>query len=158
MSDFTARSDLFLAEFFGFNPVFATAMGEHAHDERWPDLSAAGRAEQLAFIDGWLAEFRSMASLRPDDAIDRDLLIGELEAARFNETVLQEDAWNPLEWGYLGGNGLFTLTAREFAPIAARLASTAGRLEGLPAVLDSARERLVGLADQPVGRFQAEAA
>jgi uncharacterized protein (DUF885 family) len=158
MPDFAASTRTFLAEFFALNPVFATAMGEHAHDARWPDLSDAGRAEQLAFIDRWLAAFRAMDALSADNAIDRDLLVGELDAARFSETVLQEDAWNPLEWVYLIGNGLFTLTAREFAPLADRLASVAGRLEGIPVVLDLARARLVGLPDRPVGRFQTEAA
>ena len=158
MSDFPARTDAFLAELFRLNPTFATAMGEHTHDAHWPDRTAAGRAEQLAFIDHWLGEFRAMGSLDGDDAIDRDLLVGELEAARFNETILREDAWNPLEWIYLVGNGLFTLTAREFAPVADRLASVAGRLEGVPRLLDAARENLVGLADRPVGRFQTEAA
>ncbi len=158
MSDFSARTRAFLAELFRLNPTFATAMGEHAHDSRWPDLSTTGRAEQLAFIDRWLGEFGAMTSLAADDAVDRDLLVGELEAARFNDTVLCEDAWNPLEWVYLIGNGLFTLTAREFAPLADRLKSIAGRLEGIPEVLDAARERLVGLPDRPVGRFQTEAA
>jgi len=133
-------------------------MGEHSHDSRWPDYSAGGRAEQLAFIDRWLATFRTIGSLASDDAIDRDLLIGELEAARFNETVLREEAWNPLEWVYILGYGLFTLTAREFAPLADRLASVAGRLEGVPPLLDSARETIGRLADRPVGRFQTEAA
>ena len=73
-----------------------------------------------------------MADLAADEAIDRDLLVGELEAARFAETELREDTWNPLDWVYLVGDGLFTLNAREFAPLADRLASTAGRLEGLP--------------------------
>ena len=117
MSDFSARVDAFLAELFRLNPTFATAMGEHVHDARWPDLTSAGRAEQLAFIVTWLAEFRAMADLSVDDAIDRDLLIGELEAARFGETELCEDAWNPLEWVYLVGNGLFTAainTGNEF--------------------------------------------
>ena len=79
-----------------------------------------------------------MTDLDADEAIDRDLLIGELEAARFAETELREDAWNPLDWVYLLGDGLFTLHGREFAPLADRLASTAGRLERLPAVLDAA--------------------
>ena len=62
-----------------------------------------------------------MTDLTPDEAIDRDLLVGELEAARFAETELREDAWNPLDWVYLLGDGLFTLIAREFAPLADRL-------------------------------------
>ena len=72
--------------------------------------------------------------------------------------MLREDAWNPLVWVYLLGDGLFTLNAREFAPLADRLASTAGRLERMPAVLDAARETLVGGAGRPVGRFQTETA
>ena len=158
MTDFPGRVDAFLAEFFQLNPTFATAIGEHAHDDRWPDLTAAGRSERLSFGDRWLAEFGAMTGLSTDDSIDRDLLIGELEAARFAETELREDAWNPLDWIYLVGDGLFTLTAREFAPLADRLASTAGRLERLPAVLDAAREALVGHAGRPVGRFQTETA
>ncbi len=99
-----------------------------------------------------------MTDLTGDEAIDRDLLIGELEASRFADTELREDAWNPLEWVYLVGDGLFTLNAREFAPLAERLASIAGRLEGLPAVLEAARAALVGTPDRPVGRFQTETA
>lgn len=158
MSEFSDRVDIFLAEFFRLNPTFATAMGEHAYDDQWPDVSATGRIERTAFTDRWLGEFTLMTGLAPDDEIDRDLLVGELEAARYAETVLCEDAWNPLDWVYRVGDGLFTLQAREFAPLADRLASTAGRLERLPVLLDAARTRLVGHDGQPVGRFQTETA
>ena len=158
MSDFSSRVEAFLDEFFRLHPTVATTIGEHAHDDRWPDLSAAGRTDRLAFGDRWLAEFAAMDGLTADEAIDRDLLLGELEAARFDDTELREDAWNPLGWVYLLGDGLFSLNAREFAPLADRLASTAGRLEQMPAVLDAARDTLVGHAGGPVGRFQTETA
>ena len=65
MTDFSTRVDAFLDEYFRCIPTFATTIGEHAHDDRWPDLSAAGRVERLAFGDRWLAEFRRDArSLR----------------------------------------------------------------------------------------------
>lgn len=99
-----------------------------------------------------------MTELAGDDAIDRDLLVGELEAARFSGTELREETWNPLDWIYLLGGGLFPLLAREFAPLPVRLASVAGRLEGLPAVVDAGKSSLVGLAGRPVGRFQTETA
>jgi uncharacterized protein (DUF885 family) len=158
MSDFSTRVEAFLNGYFRLHPTLATTIGEHAHDDHWPDLSPAGRAARLAFGDRWLAEFAAMDGLSADDAIDRDLLVGELEAERFEETDIREDAWNPLAWIYLMGDGLFTLNAREFAPLADRLASTAGRLETMPAVLDAARETLVGAAGRPVGRFQTETA
>src|SRR4051812_15364037 len=158
MSEFSGRLEAFLDEFFRLNPTFATAIGRHDFDDRWPDLSEAGRAERTAFTDRWLGEFAAMSDLTADDSIDRDLLVGELEAARFSDTELREDTWNPLEWIYLIGDGLFTLSARDFAPLADRLASTAGRLERLPALLDAARTSLVGGTDRPVGRFQTETA
>jgi uncharacterized protein (DUF885 family) len=158
MTDFSARAAAFIDELFELEPTFATAMGEHAHDDRWPDRSVAGRDARMAFTTRWLAELGSMTGLSPDEAIDRDLLVGELEAGRFDDVELREEAWNPLHWIYLIGDGLFTLLAREFAPLADRLSSTAGRLEGMPALLDGAKALLVGTGDRPVGRFQTEMA
>jgi uncharacterized protein (DUF885 family) len=158
MTDFPSRVDAFLADTFRRNPTFATAIGEHSYDDNWPDLSPSGRAERVAATERWLAEFGAMTELTGDEAIDRDLLIGELEAGLFADTELREDSWNPLEWVYLIGDGLFTLHAREFAPLATRLASTAGRLEGLPTVFAAATATLVGAVDRPVGRFQTETA
>src|SRR6185503_4696299 len=142
MSDLQRPIDEFLAEFFRINPTWATEIGAHGYDDRWPDLTEAGRTERLAFIERWLGTFRAMTDLRGDDAIDRDLLIGELEAAEFSETDLREDTWNPLEWVYLLGGGLFSLLAREFAPLDVRLASVAGRLERLPEVIEAAKRLL----------------
>lgn len=158
MSDLQRRIDAFLAEFFRINPTWATGVGAHDHDDRWPDLTEAGRAERLAFVERWLTELRAMTALSPDEAIDRDLLVGELEAAEFSEMELREETWNPLDWIYLLGDGLFTLLAREFAPLETRLASMTGRLEGLPAVVDAAKACLVGHDGRPVGRFQTETA
>jgi uncharacterized protein (DUF885 family) len=156
--DFSARVDAFLAETFERNPVFATAIGEHAYDGRWPDMTDAGRLDRLAATDQWLAEFRAMTDLTPDEAIDRDLLIGELEAAKFGDTDLREEAWDPLWWIYLAGDGFFPLLAREFAPLADRLTSAAGRMETLPDVFEAAEATLIGHGGRPVGRFQTETA
>ena len=151
MSDFQSRLDTFLAEIFALEPVFATGIGEHAHDALWPDRTPAGRDERLAFAERWLAEFGGLTDLSPDEAIDRDLVVGELEAARFADTELREDTWNPLEWVYLAGEGLFTLNAREFAPLADRLTSAAGRMEGLTGLFAAAEEALIGVPGRPVG-------
>jgi uncharacterized protein (DUF885 family) len=156
VTDFRARIDRFLEEYLERNPVAATVIGDHRFDDRWPDLSAAGRGERLAFAERWLEELRGLSDLSTEDAIDRDLLVMELEAARFDDTTLREEAWNPLEWVYLLGGGLFPLIAREFAPLAVRLGSVAGRLERIGAVVNAAIEELGSLPDRPVGRFQAE--
>lgn len=157
----SAFADLFtpfLAELFALDPVFATEIGDHARDSEWPDLTEEGRLALLAFIARWETRFEALDGLAADDAVDRDLVLGRLAAMRFDAETLRDDATDPMTWVYALGGGLFSLLARDFAPLAERLASVAGRLEGIPSVLDAARSALVGTADRPVGRFQTETA
>jgi len=157
---FASRIDAFLDQFLALHPHWATSIGDHRFDDRWPDVTERGRTTRLEFADRWLAELRATddAALSPDERIDRDLLLGELEALRFSEDVLRQDAWDPLDWVYLLGYGLFPLTAREFAPLADRLGSLAARLDGIPAVLDGAREVIGSHPVRPVSRLHAETA
>jgi uncharacterized protein (DUF885 family) len=161
MSDFPQAFASFLDAFLEMEPIAATAIGDHRFDGRWPDVSDAGRHARLAFIDRWRATFGELdpSSLTADEAIDRDLVLGELEAMRFGETDLREETWDPLVWVYLLGEGLFPLLAREFAPLADRMISIASRLEAMRDVTAAAKETLVGNGpDRPVGRLQAETA
>ena len=161
MSAFSDTFSAFLDAFVEMEPIAATAIGDHRYDGRWPDISLAGREVRLAFIERWHGTFNRLdpAMLTPDEVIDRDLMLGELDAMRFGETELREETWDPLVWVYLLGEGIFPLIAREFAPLAERLASVASRLESMRGVTDAAKEQLVGDgAGRPVGRFQTETA
>jgi uncharacterized protein (DUF885 family) len=161
MPTFSERFATFFDEYVVLHPTAATSFGDHRHDDRWPDVTEAGRQARLAFVDRWLAEFHGLGAddLSPDDAVDRDLLVMELEAERFADIELRDETWDALTWIYLLGDGIFTLIAREFAPLADRLTSLAGRLEGLPAVIEGAKGALQGPGDgRPVGRFQTEKA
>jgi uncharacterized protein (DUF885 family) len=160
VTEFAQRVDAFFAEYFAREPTDATAAGNHDYDGLWPDVSRAAEPDRLAFIDAWSATFGAFGDdvLDVDERVDRDLLLGVLSSYRFNEVELAEDAWSPMAWVYLIGQGFFGLIAREFAPLADRLASLASRAERLPAVLDAASETLVGGAGRPVDRFHTETA
>ena len=160
MPSFRDLAVVFLGEFFALYPLHATNAGMHDHDGRWPDLTDAGRQARIAFADRWAATLEALAGddLELDDAVDRDLLLAELAAIRFAEADLQEEAWSPLAWVYLIGEGLQPLIALDFATPAVRLESIAGRAEGLPAVLAAGRERLGSVPDRPVARLHADAA
>jgi uncharacterized protein (DUF885 family) len=161
MPDFPETFTAFLDAFVESEPVAATSIGDHRHDGRWPDLTGEGRRARLAFIERWSAAFSALPTidLSSDEAVDRDLVLQELDAMRFSETELRDDAWDPLTWVYLLGDGIFPLLAREFAPLADRLTSVAARLETMADVTDAARESLVGAGpDRPVGRLQTETA
>ncbi|TMD30410.1 MAG: DUF885 domain-containing protein [Chloroflexi bacterium] len=157
---FADRVATFFDEYFRLDPVSASSIGDHRFDDRWPDMTDAGRAERLAFAERWIAELRGLdvSVLSGDELADRDVLLLELDAARFREEELGEDRWDPLNWVYLMGGGFFPLLAREFAPLATRLSSATGRMERLPALLDAARSQIVGHGDRPVSRFHAETA
>jgi uncharacterized protein (DUF885 family) len=158
--DFHAVVDDLLADYFRLQPSQATELGHHGYDHHWPDLTDAGRA---AWSD-WLreAEVRVEAvkpkSLSRDDAIDRRILLENLAAMRFFADELREAEWNPMTYVYLFGGALFTMLAREYAPLADRLGAVASRLRGMPAALDAGRAALSRSVGQPVSRFHAEKA
>ena len=71
---------------------------------------------------------------------------------RFAETELRDERWDPLTWVYLLGDGLFPLLAREFAPLADRLASVAGGSRGCRPCSTAPATTLVGTGRRPAGR------
>ena len=150
----------FLEELFVLQPDVATAVGDHRHDGRWPDMSEAGHAARVAFIDRWETTLAGIdaGSMTADERIDLDLVSGELESFRFAETELREELWSPMYWVYLVGGGLHPLLARDFAPLATRLASVLGRLEGIPLLLDQARTVIGTHPTRPVSKLHAEVA
>ena len=158
--DFIALVDDLLGDYFRLQPSQATGLGQHAYDHHWPDLTDAGRA---AWSD-WLraAEARVDAvnpeSLTRDGAIDRRILLENLAAMRFFADELREAEWNPMSYVYLFGGALFTMLARDYAPLTERLGAVASRLRGLPAALDAARAGLSRGTGRPVSRFHAEKA
>src|SRR4051794_23745003 len=121
-------------------------------------MTEAGRLARIAFADRWVAELQGIDASTLDDgeAIDRDLLLGELAEMRFDDETLREETWNPLAWVYLIGAGIFPLLAREFAPLHVRLASVASRLEGVPALIASAQDVMGTHPTRPVSAFMAE--
>ena len=125
-----------------------------------PDPTAV--ADRLAFVERWTAAFAALdpSTLDRDDAIDRDIILAELAAQRFGDEDLQEERWNPLDWVYLLGEGLFLLLVARVRP-ARRIGWRASPVgwRGCPPLLDGARDALVGTDDgRPVGRFQTETA
>ena len=157
---FADTRDAFFDDFFRHYPVHATDAGNHEHDTRWPDLTDAGRRERLAFLADARAGLDALPPdrLTRDEAIDLRVLLAQIDAMRFDEEELDELGWNAVVYTYLFGGGLFALLSREFAPLADRLRSAAGRMEALPAALDAARANLTSGRGRAVSRFHVEKA
>jgi uncharacterized protein (DUF885 family) len=158
--DFSATVDSLLDEYFRLQPTDATEFGEHAYDHHWPDLTDAGHAAWSDWLRDAEARVQAMepGPLTHDEAIDRRILLENLAAMRFAADELREAEWNPLSYVYLFGAAMFTMLAREYAPITERLNALASRMRGLPVALDGAREALSREEGRPVSRFHAEKA
>ena len=155
---FASAQDTFFADFFRHYTINATEAGNHDHDDRWPDLTDAGRAERLAWLADARAALEATDGLSREEDLDRRVLLGTIDELRFDEEELDELSWSPITYSYMLGAGLFGLLSREFAPVEVRLAAAAGRMEGIPAALDAARANLTSGRGRAVSGFHTEKA
>ncbi len=149
-----------LDDLFAVYPTWATQMGFHAHDDRWPDVTPSGREARLAMLRHHRARLEVLADseLADDERVDRGIVLEAIDGLEFDEAELREAAWDPLSHVRVAGGGLFTLLAREYAPWRHRGAAFAARLRGLPAYLEAAAGALTGLTGRPVSLLHSETA
>ena len=126
------------------SPTYATGLGDHRFDGEIDDVSATGRAAKTALIkettDALAAIDRT--KLSRDNQVDAAMLAEQLESETFSLDTLQDWAWDPLNYPGLAGGSLYSLVAREFAPLNERLINAASRMEKLPDLLAETRKQL----------------
>jgi uncharacterized protein (DUF885 family) len=146
-SDADARFDRTVDRWFrdqlALHPEYATFFGIHDHDA---ELSSGGRDaidEEVAFYRRAVDEMTAIdpGELSGDRALDRDLAIHQARLGLFWLTEYRPWAGSSGGAEHLG-EALFPLFTRDFAPLADRLASIAGRLEAAPGFLRQTRERV----------------
>ncbi len=126
------------------SPVNATQTGDHRFDSDIDDLSPAGRAKETAFSRQMLAELDTIdrSKLSRDNQVDAAVLHNQLRYDIWTTESLQSWAWDPTIYSELEGSALFTLMARDYAPLPDRLRSATLRMEKLPALFAQMRANL----------------
>jgi uncharacterized protein (DUF885 family) len=141
---FQNLSDEYISDLTNFSPVMATMIGDHSADGELDQVDAAAREESLTL----LREYRdALLALDRDEMtranqVDAELLLHELESSIWSTEQLQEWAWNPLYYVRRSGGSIYSLLARDYAPIDKRLMAAASRLEQMPRFLEQARGQL----------------
>ena len=141
---FEAIAKTWLDDLTRSKPAYATQLGDHRFDGELPDVSEAGRrarASQVAASSRQLAAL-DHSSLSRDNQVDAAMLADALAAETFRAERLEDWAWDPLGYASLTGGSLYSLMARDFAPLPERLASAASRMEKIPALLEATRAQL----------------
>ncbi|MHC9085151.1 DUF885 domain-containing protein [Luteimonas sp. RIT-PG2_3] len=143
-SAFSLLSKRYLEEGLALSPVSATSIGEHRYDGDIDDLSATGRQASLDFTRKLLTELDAIdaSRLSRDNQVDAQILRNTLQYALWDTETLQSWAWDPQVYSSLAGGAIYSLMAREFAPMPERLASATARIEKLPALFAQARANL----------------
>ncbi|MBS0193697.1 MAG: DUF885 domain-containing protein [Proteobacteria bacterium] len=126
------------------SPIGATQTGDHRFDADIDDLSAAGRAKSLAFSKQMLSELDAIdaSKLSRENQVDAALLRNQLHYDVWNAERFQAWAWDPTLYTGVQGGAIYTLMARDFAPLPERLRSATARIEKLPALFTQMRENL----------------
>ncbi len=126
------------------SPVTATQTGDHRFDAQVDDLSAKGRAESLQFSKSMLAELEKIdrSQLSRENQVDASVLRNQLRYDIWNWETMQSWAWDPMLYNSSAGGALYTLMAREFAPLPERLRNATARMEKLPGLFAQMRENL----------------
>jgi uncharacterized protein (DUF885 family) len=141
---FAAFSQHFLEEMLRRSPTFATHAGDHRHDARWPDVSVQGEADERKFIMDTRAALAALPRdrLSEQNQIDAAILDERLRSMLFSLDELKPRDTDPMAYVGLISNGIDPLVTREFGTRESRMASLAGRLEGIPAIVAVAKQRL----------------
>ncbi len=141
---FSALSARFLDEGLALSPVSATQIGDHRFDSELDDLGAEGRQASADWNRAMLAELDAIdaTTLSRENQVDALILRNQLEGTLWELETNQSWAWDPQAYSGISGGAIYSLMAREFAPMSERLKSATARMEKIPALLAQARENL----------------
>jgi len=147
---FTQLAQEYLDDRAERHPDAATGLGDHRFDARLPDRSEQARQDERRALDGFAARLSALSSplgspsaggpLSAENQVDVAMMADGLARRIFELDELREHTWNPLQAN--PGRSIYQLLSRDFAPLAERLTSVAGRLTEIPATLAQARAQL----------------
>lgn len=140
---FNTVSMQFLTALWRMNPESAIYAGKFDSAANLTIPSPERRAQELAFIDDWLARFGKLdpARLSPKQRTDHALLINELNANKWYLTTFREFEWNPSMHNIAGPLDL--ILNSEYAAKPQRLRTLLRRLANVPAFYAAAQATIV---------------
>ncbi len=139
---FLSLADNFIEKLLVLNPEWATSLGDHRYDDRMGDYSLAGIEKEMKLFQLYLDSLNmiSPAKLSQTNQIDYEILKMNLESMLFSRKTLRAYEWNPLSYNM--GGAIYSLLARDFAPLKQRLENVKNRLLAIPEILQAARANL----------------
>ena len=135
----------YLKELFQREPLTATRLGEHGHDDQLDDLSSQARQATLDFKRGTLASLpRSIdvAGLSRDGKIDYEIFRGHLEREVWLAEHFRPFEDDPRIYGDYISESVYLLLTQSSLPRAVNVKNALARMEKIPGVVEIARRTI----------------
>jgi uncharacterized protein (DUF885 family) len=144
---FLDKANRFLLASLRYSPVEATQAGYHGDtsaplDDELDDQSDATIAAERALLLSGKLCFAAAHAQSPEDAADLALLLDNIDSNLFQLDTLQSYRYRPQDYVEMIGSGLFFPLTSTKGNEEQRLTAVLARMEGIPKVIDEARENL----------------
>jgi len=139
---FVRLANNYLEKMLQQNPEFATYLGDHRFDNRLNDYTMEGIRKNKLLLSAYRDSLLqiNVKKLNQTNRIDYEILMNRIKYGIFRIDTLREYEWNALNYNV--GGAIYSLIARDFAPLKERLLNVKVRLEQIPEVIEAARENL----------------
>lgn len=140
---FKALAHNYMEQTMAMHPEWATYLGDHRYDHMLNDYSEKGvlasRALNAAFLDS--LKVIDLEKLSQTNQIDYRILRHQIKYNIFSADTLRSYEWNPMNYNV--GGAIYSLIARDFAPLEERMKNVIARLNQVPEVVDAAKINLL---------------
>lgn len=146
-----ARLDALAARYFDdawrLDPVDATDAGLHDQDDKLGSFSADAYAERLAVARHYLSELKAIdpTTMGADASYDAQIFESKLEERILTLGTLESWKHRPELYTDTASDGVYSLLARDFAPLGDRVRSLVARERQLPAMLAQAQANVTSV-------------
>src|SRR5450759_94428 len=124
------------------HPILATYVGIHDYDDRLDDGTRDAVVQEIADSRRLQSAFEGIepAGLSDSVRLEQELALHNVKRELFDAEIHR--VWERRSTAMDAvGDAMFAVFARDFAPLAERLASLTSRIEGVPSLLDQHRSR-----------------
>jgi uncharacterized protein (DUF885 family) len=139
---FEKLADQYIQTLLEMNPEWATDLGDHRYDSLMNDYSMLNVRKESEMYHSYLVSLDQIdpSRLSATNRIDYEILMNAIDYSIFELDTLKPYQWNPRR--YNPGGAIYSLLARDFAPLKDRLQSVKGRLAAIPSMLENAKANL----------------
>jgi hypothetical protein len=134
-NDVSSLANNYLDRYFAMFPTRATEAGRHDLDSKLEDFSDKKNAEWIEYNRGVRATLMQQMrdpKLSPDDKLDGEALLGQIDRELNSLTVLHRAERDPLYWSAVAGNATVFLLVRDDLPLGERQQHARARAQELP--------------------------